>query len=148
LVATDRASGNGSAGSSSSWVSSSSPRATMLRSMPIISARYDAALIAAKPSVTAKPARVTPWTGRCFSAWNAPGYVAAMPMTPSTNCRIQSSHATEPVGSFASSSSSYSFLLKLPIADSDLLAVCFNPDDESAAPSYLHFGGRAHKRVA
>jgi CubicO group peptidase (beta-lactamase class C family) len=41
-----------------------------------------------------------------------------------------------------------SFLLKLPIADSDLLAVFFNPDDESAAPSYLHFGGRAHQRVA
>ena len=41
-----------------------------------------------------------------------------------------------------------SFLLKLPIADSDLIAVFFNPDDESAAPTYLHFGGRAHKRVA
>jgi CubicO group peptidase (beta-lactamase class C family) len=40
-----------------------------------------------------------------------------------------------------------SFLLKLSISDSDLLAVFFNPDDESAAPSYLHFGGRAHKRV-
>ena len=40
-----------------------------------------------------------------------------------------------------------SFLLKLPIADSDLIAVFFNPDDESAAPTYLHFGGRAHKRV-
>lgn len=41
-----------------------------------------------------------------------------------------------------------SFLLDLPIADSELLAVFFNPDDESAAPSYLHFGGRAHQRVA
>lgn len=41
-----------------------------------------------------------------------------------------------------------SFLLKLPIADSELLAVFFNPQDESADPSYLHFGGRAHKRVA
>ena len=40
-----------------------------------------------------------------------------------------------------------SFLLKLPIADSELLAVFFNPADESAAPTYLHFGGRAHKRV-
>ncbi len=40
-----------------------------------------------------------------------------------------------------------SFLLKLPIADSDLIAAFFNPDDESAAPTYLHFGGRAHKRV-
>ncbi|HEU5035968.1 MAG TPA: serine hydrolase domain-containing protein [Nocardioides sp.] len=41
-----------------------------------------------------------------------------------------------------------SFLLKLPIADSELLAVFFNPHDESGAPSYLHFGGRAHRRVA
>lgn len=41
-----------------------------------------------------------------------------------------------------------SFLLDLPIADSALLAVFFNPDDDSAAPSYLHFGGRAHKRIA
>ena len=40
-----------------------------------------------------------------------------------------------------------SFLLKLPISDSDLLAVFFNPDDKSAAPTYLHFGGRAHKRI-
>ncbi len=41
-----------------------------------------------------------------------------------------------------------SFLLKLPISDSDLLVVFFNPEDGSSAPSYLHFGGRAHKRVA
>ncbi|KQW52491.1 hypothetical protein ASC77_24210 [Nocardioides sp. Root1257] len=40
-----------------------------------------------------------------------------------------------------------SFLLKLPIADSELLAVFFDPDDESGAPSYLHFGGRAHQRA-
>jgi CubicO group peptidase (beta-lactamase class C family) len=40
-----------------------------------------------------------------------------------------------------------SFLIELPISDSALLAVFFNPADESAAPSYLHFGGRAHKRV-
>lgn len=40
-----------------------------------------------------------------------------------------------------------SFLLDLPIADAALLAVFFNPIDESAAPTYLHFGGRAHKRV-
>lgn len=40
-----------------------------------------------------------------------------------------------------------SFLLKLPIADADLLAVFFNPADEGGAPTYLHFGGRAHKRV-
>jgi hypothetical protein len=41
-----------------------------------------------------------------------------------------------------------SFLLKLPIADSELLAVFFNPEDETAAPTYLHFGGRAHQRLA
>ena len=40
-----------------------------------------------------------------------------------------------------------SFLLKLPISDSDLLAVFFNPDEDAAPPTYLHFGGRAHKRV-
>ncbi len=40
-----------------------------------------------------------------------------------------------------------SFLLKVPIADSELLAVFFNPEDEAAAPTYLHFGGRAHRRV-
>ena len=40
-----------------------------------------------------------------------------------------------------------SFLLKLPIADSDLLAVFFDPHEPGAAPSYLHFGGRAHRRV-
>jgi CubicO group peptidase (beta-lactamase class C family) len=39
------------------------------------------------------------------------------------------------------------FLLKLPIADSDLLAVFFNPDDPAGRPTYLHFGGRAHRRV-
>jgi hypothetical protein len=40
-----------------------------------------------------------------------------------------------------------SFLLKLPISDSDLLAVFFNPDNEAGRPSYLHFGGRAHRRT-
>ncbi|GAA4691458.1 serine hydrolase domain-containing protein [Nocardioides conyzicola] len=40
-----------------------------------------------------------------------------------------------------------SFLLRVPIADSDLLAVFFNPDDATAAPTYLHFGGRAHQRI-
>jgi CubicO group peptidase (beta-lactamase class C family) len=39
------------------------------------------------------------------------------------------------------------FLLKLPIADSDLLAVFFNPDQPDGRPTYLHFGGRAHRRV-
>jgi hypothetical protein len=41
-----------------------------------------------------------------------------------------------------------SFLLRVPIADTDQLAIFFNPDDESAAPTDLHLGGRAHKRVA
>lgn len=39
------------------------------------------------------------------------------------------------------------FLLKLPIADADLLAAFFNPADIGGRPTYLHFGGRAHKRV-
>ena len=40
-----------------------------------------------------------------------------------------------------------SFLLKLPIADADLLAVFFNPDEGDDRPAYLHFGGRAHRRT-
>jgi CubicO group peptidase (beta-lactamase class C family) len=40
-----------------------------------------------------------------------------------------------------------SFLLKLPIADADLLAVFFNPDEPGGRPSYLHYGGRAKKRL-
>lgn len=40
-----------------------------------------------------------------------------------------------------------SFLLKLPIADADLLAVFFNPEDVGARPTYMHFGGRAHRRA-
>jgi CubicO group peptidase (beta-lactamase class C family) len=40
-----------------------------------------------------------------------------------------------------------SFLLRLPIADADLLAVFFNPDDEGGRPAYLHYGGRAHRRT-
>jgi CubicO group peptidase (beta-lactamase class C family) len=39
------------------------------------------------------------------------------------------------------------FLLKLPIADSDLLAVFFNADEPGGRPEYMHFGGRAHRRV-
>ncbi|GIJ45276.1 hypothetical protein Val02_21620 [Virgisporangium aliadipatigenens] len=39
------------------------------------------------------------------------------------------------------------FLLKLPISDSDLLAVFFNPDEPDGRPTYLHFGGRAHRRA-
>lgn len=40
-----------------------------------------------------------------------------------------------------------SFLLKLPIADTDLLAVFFTPDNPDATPEYMHFGGRAHRRI-
>ncbi len=40
-----------------------------------------------------------------------------------------------------------SFLLKLPIADADLLAVFFTPDEGDDRPTYLHYGGRAHRRT-
>jgi CubicO group peptidase (beta-lactamase class C family) len=40
-----------------------------------------------------------------------------------------------------------SFLLRLPIADADLLAVFFNPDEGGDRPTYLHYGGRAHRRT-
>ncbi len=40
-----------------------------------------------------------------------------------------------------------SFLLRLPIADADLLAVFFDPDDPNGRPTHVHFGGRAHRRV-
>jgi len=40
-----------------------------------------------------------------------------------------------------------SFLLRLPIADADLLAVFFNPDEDGGRPTYLHYGGRAHRRT-
>jgi hypothetical protein len=40
-----------------------------------------------------------------------------------------------------------SFMLKLPIADADLLAVFFNPDEGEDRPTYLHYGGRAHRRL-
>lgn len=39
------------------------------------------------------------------------------------------------------------FLLKLPIADEALPAVFFNPDQVGGKPSYLHFGGRASRRL-
>ena len=42
---------------------------------------------------------------------------------------------------------SVAFAAEDPIADAALLAVFFNPADASAAPTYLHFGGRAHRRV-
>ena len=40
-----------------------------------------------------------------------------------------------------------SFLLRIPIADADLLAVFFNPDEPGGRPSYVHYGGRAKKRL-
>jgi len=40
------------------------------------------------------------------------------------------------------------FLLKLPIADTELLAVFFNPQEPAGAPTYLHFGARVHRRLA
>ncbi|WP_035855763.1 serine hydrolase domain-containing protein [Cryptosporangium arvum] len=39
------------------------------------------------------------------------------------------------------------FLLKLPIADAALLAAFFNPDQPDGRPTYVHFGGRAHRRT-
>ncbi|MDQ6747612.1 MAG: beta-lactamase family protein, partial [Candidatus Dormibacteraeota bacterium] len=39
------------------------------------------------------------------------------------------------------------FLLKLPIADEALSAIFFNPDGAGARPTFLHFGGRASRRV-
>ena len=38
------------------------------------------------------------------------------------------------------------FLLKLPVADADLLAAFFNPADVGGRPTYVHFGARAHRR--
>ena len=40
------------------------------------------------------------------------------------------------------------FLLKLPIADTPLQAIFFNPEEPGGMPTYLHFGGRASRRVA
>jgi CubicO group peptidase (beta-lactamase class C family) len=40
-----------------------------------------------------------------------------------------------------------SFLLKLPIADADLLAVFFDPRGDGGRPTHLHYGGRAHRRL-
>jgi CubicO group peptidase (beta-lactamase class C family) len=40
------------------------------------------------------------------------------------------------------------FLLRVPIADADLPAVFFAPDDPGSRPTYVHYGGRAKRRVA
>ena len=40
------------------------------------------------------------------------------------------------------------FMLRVPIADADLPAVFFAPDDPGGKPTYLHYGGRAKRRVS
>jgi CubicO group peptidase (beta-lactamase class C family) len=40
------------------------------------------------------------------------------------------------------------FLLRVPIADADLPATFFAPDDPGGRPTYVHYGGRAKRRVA
>ncbi len=40
------------------------------------------------------------------------------------------------------------FMLRVPIADADLPAVFFAPEDPGGRPTYLHYGGRAKRRVA
>jgi CubicO group peptidase (beta-lactamase class C family) len=40
------------------------------------------------------------------------------------------------------------FMLRVPIADADLPAVFFAPEDPGGKPTYLHYGGRAKRRVA
>lgn len=40
------------------------------------------------------------------------------------------------------------FMLRVPIADADLPAVFFAPEDPGGKPTYLHYGGRAKRRVS
>jgi len=40
------------------------------------------------------------------------------------------------------------FMLRVPIADADLPAVFFTPEDPGGKPTYLHYGGRAKRRVS
>jgi CubicO group peptidase (beta-lactamase class C family) len=40
------------------------------------------------------------------------------------------------------------FLLRVPIADADLPAVFFAPGEPGGRPTYVHYGGRAKRRVA
>jgi CubicO group peptidase (beta-lactamase class C family) len=40
-----------------------------------------------------------------------------------------------------------SFFLKVPIADAELLAVFFNPDEPGGRPTYMHYGARAARRL-
>src|SRR5262245_41893369 len=39
------------------------------------------------------------------------------------------------------------FMLRVPIADADLPAVFFAPEDPGGEPTYVHYGGRAKRRV-
>jgi hypothetical protein len=39
------------------------------------------------------------------------------------------------------------FMLRVPIADADLPAVFFSPEEPGGKPTYLHYGGRAKRRV-
>jgi CubicO group peptidase (beta-lactamase class C family) len=39
------------------------------------------------------------------------------------------------------------FMLRVPIADADLPAVFFAPEDPGGQPTYVHYGGRAKRRV-
>jgi CubicO group peptidase (beta-lactamase class C family) len=40
------------------------------------------------------------------------------------------------------------FMLRVPIADADLPAVFFAPEEPGGKPTYLHYGGRAKRRVS
>ncbi|MGH7622417.1 MAG: hypothetical protein ACREMU_08775, partial [Gemmatimonadaceae bacterium] len=40
------------------------------------------------------------------------------------------------------------FMLRVPIADADLPAVFFSPEDPGGKPTYVHYGGRAKRRVS
>ncbi len=40
------------------------------------------------------------------------------------------------------------FMLRVPIADADLPAVFFSPEEPGGKPTYLHYGGRAKRRVS
>ncbi len=40
------------------------------------------------------------------------------------------------------------FMLRVPIADADLPAVFFSPEEPGGMPTYLHYGGRAKRRVS
>jgi hypothetical protein len=39
-------------------------------------------------------------------------------------------------------------MLRVPIADADLPAAFFAPEDPGGEPTYVHYGGRATRRVS